>query len=157
MSKTIEERFFSNIIKTSNGCWERPGFKDKDGYGFIRENGSPGKNIRTHRFSYKLHKGVLVLHSCDNAGCCNPEHLFLGSQYENMRDMIFKGRRADTSGENNANAILTYEQVASIRSEYENNYYRGIQRDLSIKYDISQDRISRIVNYKHWAGMGKLP
>lgn len=90
-------RFFSRTNKGSNrlGCWEWIGTITNEGYGVF---GAEGGFSSAHRFSWKIHygdipDGLLVLHKCDNRRCVNPEHLFLGTQSDNMRDKIAKGRR----------------------------------------------------------------
>ena len=84
-----------NIKVSSNGCWEWQAGKDKDGYGKVKRF---GKTIRTHRLFYEYYvepipEGLLALHHCDNPGCCNPEHLYLGTQLDNEHDKDSRGRR----------------------------------------------------------------
>lgn len=79
-------------------CWEWIGSKDVYGYGRIYR--AP-RTIKAHRLSYQLFKGPLdhrlfILHSCDNPGCVNPEHLRLGTQKDNVTDMIKRGRNTRT-------------------------------------------------------------
>jgi hypothetical protein len=97
----ILERFRKKyIVNPDTGCWNWIGSKVPPlGYGqFYVE----GKLTRAHRFSYKTFVGdpglFYVLHSCDNAPCVNPEHLFLGTQQDNMTDKRLKGRQP--KGEN---------------------------------------------------------
>src|SRR6266705_2781153 len=77
------------------GCWEWTGCRHKDGYGLLRLN---GKTRKAHRVSAHLFMGldlnseVQVMHRCDNPSCFNPEHLFLGTQLDNMKDCYSKGR-----------------------------------------------------------------
>ena len=85
--------FWKKVDKSSvNNCWIWTGLKDNDGYGWFRLNGMK----RTHRLSVELDgrdpTGMYVLHTCDNPSCVNPEHLYVGTQKENVRDMIIRGR-----------------------------------------------------------------
>lgn len=92
------ERFWNKVEKT-NTCWNWQGGKDRDGYGHIRVE---GKLWQTHRFSSLLDDkdpaGYVVLHSCDNPSCVNPQHLKLGTQADNVKDMIIKGRYVKPQG-----------------------------------------------------------
>ena len=88
------ERFAKNYRITATGCWFWTGDRDSGGYGRIRSN---GKQHMAHRFSYELHKGPVlddlsVCHTCDTPSCVNPDHLFLGTQSDNARDMMRKKR-----------------------------------------------------------------
>ena len=90
----------NRVVKTTCGCWEWQGVLDKDGYGKAKRY---GKTIRAHRLFYEefvsnIPHGMLVLHNCDNPKCCNPEHLFIGTQLDNERDKDAKGRRRNGYG-----------------------------------------------------------
>jgi len=73
----------------NNSCWEWQGYRKPNGYGFYAGQ-------YTHRLAYKLFIGDIgdmnVCHTCDNPSCCNPEHLFLGTQSDNANDMVAKKR-----------------------------------------------------------------
>ena len=93
---TPENRFFLKVLpKNENGCMLWIGAIKKNGYGFFSVN---RKNIHVHRYSYEYHNkikipvGECVLHKCDIRNCVSPEHLFLGSQKDNIKDMIDKKR-----------------------------------------------------------------
>lgn len=91
--RPVQPRFESKF-KKSEGCWNWEGGL-VCGYGQFAPR--HGKNVRAHRFSYELYRGEIptgmcVLHRCDNPRCVNPGHLFLGTNLDNTRDMIEKGR-----------------------------------------------------------------
>jgi hypothetical protein len=103
------------------------------------------------RVSYGLHKGPIpkgkvVRHKCDNPACVNPAHLELGTQRENVRDMIDRGRgnwRAP-KGEERHNAILTEDRVRYIRASNE----RGI--DLAERFGVKPTTVAAIRKRRLW-------
>jgi hypothetical protein len=102
-----------------------------------------------HRVAISLTDGdwesqLDVLHSCDNPICCNAKHLWRGTHYDNMRDMIDKGRKTPAFGEANGSAKLTEQDVAAIRASKK----RGI--DLAAEYEISPTNISDIRKRRIW-------
>lgn len=91
------ERFWNKVDK-SGDCWLWTASKTHQGYGYFRFD---GKMCKAHRMAWLLVNGeipneMLVCHSCDNPSCVNPEHLWLGTNQENMDDMNKKGRHALT-------------------------------------------------------------
>lgn len=115
MEKKIE-RFFKRIVKT-DGCWLWSGAKYGDGYGRYKIDDEE----RAHRVSYVLHNGKIpfgmyVLHKCDNRECTNPDHLFLGTQEQNIKDMIEK-KRDNFSGD--GSKTISEDEKVLIASEYE--------------------------------------
>ncbi len=95
--KPFEERFWSHVDRGSEDeCWCWTGATMGKGYGVLKR---PGErlNISAHRAAFELTRGTIsdglhVLHHCDNPPCCNPKHLFLGTNGDNVADMIAKGR-----------------------------------------------------------------
>lgn len=114
-------RFWSKVRKTKK-CWIWTGAKILSGYGRF---GIKNKAYYSHRISWSLvngtiPKGFQILHKCDNPSCVNPNHLFIGTQKDNMLDMMKKGRKAKIklTGEINPKAVLTEKQVKEIRRKY---------------------------------------
>lgn len=156
------DNFLSKIkVDESTGCWEWQAGKFSDGYGCFSIN---RKSFRAHRVSWKIAnkckipKSLLVCHTCDNRSCVNPQHLFLGSSLDNVRDMIQKGRRPDpkTMHQNRLTAFgtrhgmnrLSEKQVLDIRKRYEEDVVS--QRMLAEKFNVSKQLIGRIVRREIW-------
>lgn len=146
MMETVMERFEAKIDK-STGCWEWKASKDKDGYGRFRFSGRSQKASRVAWMLYvgEIPSGMLVCHHCDNPGCVNPAHLFLGTDAANTRDKYDKGR--GVTGEKNGRAKLTVEQVIEIRSKYATGEH---QRSLAAQYGVAYQHISLIVRRVNW-------
>lgn len=95
------KRLLKSIEVDENNCWNWKLYKTKSGYGTTNYRKKVGQ--RAHRVSWLVNRGEIpndyyVLHKCDNPACINPEHLFLGTHTENMKDMKEKGRAC--KGEN---------------------------------------------------------
>lgn len=89
-----ELRFAAAVVVSDSGCWLWTGCVNGTGYGTICVH---GKRTLAHRFSFEMHRWVIpegksILHTCDVRRCVNPEHLFLGTQKENLLDAQKKGR-----------------------------------------------------------------
>lgn len=144
------ERLFSKVAFGSCECWFWTGFICRLGYGIFHCLGE----TRAHRVAYKLFKGDIpkgmkVMHSCDTRNCVNPDHLSIGTQADNVRDMIAKGRggNGDVRGEKNPMARATPEMVRQIRD--------GVAKgDTQAKYarlfGLSRMAVSRIARGESW-------
>lgn len=153
----IRKRFFKKVRKT-NDCWIWIGAHTPRGYGQMCVN---YRNIRATRISLLLHgitvdKDRIVCHRCDTPSCVRPDHLFVGTASDNMRDMVAKGRmpmhlrKGNTlyRGEKNPSARLTAEQVKEIRDRYAN---QDISQDaLAKRYGVSPNCISRVIQRTTW-------
>ena len=91
----VRKRFYSNIESTPTGCWEWTRTRLPKGYGLFRVLGQK----YAHRVSFMIHKMPVpnfnklhVLHKCDNPPCVNPDHLMVGTNLDNVRDCVAKGR-----------------------------------------------------------------
>lgn len=120
------------------------------GYGAFFMNGC---NSGAHRISWKITNGeipdgLFVLHKCDNRLCVNPSHLFLGTQQDNIDDMILKERIISPLGEDNGQHKLNDRQVIEIRQAYENGDFNT--NKMAYKYGVSGTLIRLIVRRKIW-------
>jgi len=135
--------------KSEDGCWLWTGIKDDDGYGRITVN---RKTWGVHRFSYthavgSIPNGLCVCHHCDNRACFRPDHLFVGTQADNMADMRAKGRGYDSSGSRNGRAIVDIAAAKKIQELYASGASQFVIAD---RFGVSQATVSAIVNGKHW-------
>jgi len=162
-------RFWSKVDK-GNGpddCWIWQAGTNPKGYGNFRLC-SPRRKEGAHRIAYKLRygeipEGMCVCHRCDTPRCCNPAHLFIGTQADNAQDRAAKGRGWKPSGERSIAhlhpevvlrgeahpmAKLTVAEVRAIRA----GYYLGHQTQAAIAktYGVSRSLIGVIVRGEIW-------
>jgi hypothetical protein len=162
----ITARFWSRV-KKSSGCWLWQGSRTEDGYGRLW---GVDREARAHRLSYELHVGEIpaglrVLHRCDTPACVRPDHLFLGTDADNIADMHAKGRanlparsgprhwmrlhperiaRGSTMGRSN----ITEAMVSELRARHAAG---GVtQRALAAQFGIGPKNLSLILKRKTW-------
>ena len=152
--KSLRENFESKYTLVESGCWEWSGHLDGYGYGsftFWTPQEKTYKHYRSHRFSYETYNNInltadqLVCHSCDNRGCVNPEHLFLGTPDDNAKDMVQKGR--SMMGERNNKVKLKEADVVSIRAAHKDGVRTGVLAD---RYSVHRTTIQRINREATW-------
>lgn len=151
-------RFWEKVdIAGDNDCWEWMACKMGNGYGKIRW---PKRLIGAHRVSWMIANnkdipnGMCVLHRCDNPGCMNPNHLFLGTHADNMQDAFDKGRNTNV-GENGPNSKLTHKQVVIIKkaiaeTKIKYGHKTSFCKCWANKFNVRWENIRAIVNNKSW-------
>ena len=150
-------RFWAKVDQRgTEDCWPWTGSCDAKGYGSFWNRGG---TTRAHRLCWDITNGPAgsrhVLHRCDNPRCCNPRHLWLGSNQDNVDDKMSKGRhgwRLDSRpilrGEANPRAKLTRAAVAQIREMYELG--GPSQRALARRFGVSQRCILFVLRGETW-------
>ena len=143
-------------IKSEKECWEWIGAFRPNGYGIFK---TKDKNHSSHRLSYELVNGLIsdnnmkVCHKCDNRKCVNPNHLFLGTQSDNMKDCYNKGRMFIPIGDrfekgNIPPNTLIANEIASVIYNIINNRRNNKEKlnlkDLAIQYNIPYTAIRDI-------------
>lgn len=103
-----EIRFWSKVKKDNSGCWYW------NGHRAVRSVlNVGGRNVYCSRFAYESHfktkipKGLMACHACDNLGCVNPNHIFIGTQTDNMQDCLKKGRFNNSSHASHGEKIIS--------------------------------------------------
>lgn len=160
------ESFWSRVDRAggANACWAWMKGRNGDGYGQVT---FAYRNFLAHRIAHGLTYGPpppdkpLVLHSCDNPGCCNPAHLFLGTHADNTADKTAKGRQATGDrhgsrlhpesrayGARHGRAKLTETDIPAIRAALARREgYRSIAR----RFGVSHPAIRNVENGKAWS------
>lgn len=148
------ERFWSRIDRSAgwDACWPWTAALSKAGYGQIRIN---GVTLYSHRLAFELYGGAIlknqvVCHRCDSPSCCNPLHLFVGTQGDNMKDCSSKGRARGKvfHGEDHPQSVLTESRVREARQKYSTGDWtvRGLARE----YDVNSGTMSLVLSRKTW-------
>lgn len=144
------QRFDGYLDKAAGlfGCWTYTGDLFEDGYGKFW---MAGKSRRANRVALEfslgraLGPGMQAMHWCDNPPCCNPAHLFEGTNADNVGDRHAKGR--DARGESNGNARLTREQVEAIRQRVAGGETRQL---VALDVGVAWSTVDGIVAGRYW-------
>lgn len=140
--KVKPQNFWTKVSVSENGCWQWTGCRFATGYAQFH-------NKRAHRVSWVLERGripdgLFVLHHCDNKLCVRPDHLFLGTQLDNIKDMFSKGRENKAKGENHGHAKLSESLVKGIRASC------GTHQEIANRHNVSRSTISLIKSGARW-------
>ena len=143
------ERVEAQTVINEKGCHVFTGSKDECGYGRIHQG---KKLVRLHRAMYeKVHgyipQGMVIMHSCDNPACINPEHLSADYQSENVKDMYSKGREFRPSGSKHGMAKIQEADVVKIKQRLsDGDTCVSIAKD----YGVSEGTIRNIKKGRNW-------
>lgn len=149
--KSLQERFEEKFIPEPNsGCWLWTASYKITGYGQFHYKGKPRN---AHRVSYEIYcepvpDNLFVCHKCDNRLCVNPDHLFLGTNQDNVDDMVSKGR--NLKGETQNNTKLTEAQVWEIVND------KRPQKNICEEYCITRQTVYNIKTGRKWNWMTDL-
>lgn len=145
--KDIKAHFESKFLPVPfTGCWIWGAGRAGCGYGQFQFK---GRQIGAHRASWILYRGEIpagafVLHKCDVRCCVNPDHLFLGSNKDNVKDMISKGRQVVLRGEKHGCASISEKQAREILADTRRNYL------LAAAFGLGTSQISKIKKGRQW-------
>lgn len=149
----LKVRFWAKVDKRGpDECWEwTAGTQNEYGKFYLK-----GRHVPAHRVSYELVKGPLpapdarkkthALHKCDNSLCVNPNHIFVGTHLDNMRDKVKKGRHV--RGEKHPNSKLTRDDVIKMRNLRKNKRLK--YKDIARKFGISPGHACHVINGTCW-------
>lgn len=152
MSEAKQDAFEARFIPEPNsGCWLWFGMEQQGRrYGLFCWK---QKTVKAHRAAWSIYRGDIpdglhVLHRCDNPPCVNPDHLFLGTHQDNMRDCSEKGRATGPRGETARHAKLTAAKVIEMRRLHERN---GVSvQDLVVRFGVHKATVHKILKGNLW-------
>ena len=156
----LARRFWARVDRSGgpDACWPWTGGRTRSDYGCF-SRGRRGTHVRSHRFALELalgrpiRPGMGSCHTCDNPPCCNPAHLFEGTQRDNLQDASAKGRTALqrrpelARGERNSQAKLTTERVIDLRAAARHQPMRDVAR----QFGLSLSQTYRVASGDKWA------
>lgn len=136
-----------NIKKDENGCWKWQRFINEKGYGIFSYK---NKRQRAHRTSYEIFvgeipNGMFVCHKCDVRDCVNPRHLFLGTAFDNNKDMEKKGRHV--RGESHPLSKITAKEVMAMRIMH---FTGASTKEVSLAFGKRKTWVGSILRMERW-------
>jgi predicted XRE-type DNA-binding protein len=159
MRQDIYQRFMSKVSpEPMSGCWLWTGAVNRIGYGMfhLKHDKKTNKSYAAlaHRFSFEFHTGkdlgeLYALHKCDNPACVNPDHIYAGTQADNVADMDAKGRRINRPlcGSKHSNSKLKEDDILHIKTLRN----MGLkQKEIGNIFGVSQVQIGNILRGKQW-------
>lgn len=149
LSEVDEIRFWEKVDKRGpDDCWEWNACRTCDGYGqFYIDR----RAFYAHRVTFVVTNGdtkLQVCHTCNNPSCCNPKHLYAGTQRDNMSQCVIDDRHEPSRGENSGNAKLTESDVREIRMLRTEG---RLLREIADEFGISDSHVSHLYSGRRWA------
>jgi hypothetical protein len=153
--RSSPEAFWARV-PPGDGCRIWPGRRNASGYGPVSWM---GRDVLAHRLAYALAKGPIpagrvVMHTCDNPPCCNPDHLELGSIDDNIRDMLRKHRHrpGGVSGLANHKSKLSPPLVCELRAAW----HAGESiKSIARRTGLAVGTVHPMLHGKTWAHVGQ--
>lgn len=153
----LKVRFLRGIkINSQTGCWEWQKFRNRKNYGCMGIRLKGRSTVRmTHRIAWMIYKGEIpeglqVCHHCDNPPCCNPDHLFIGTNRDNVLDCQRKGRANTLYGAKHGMSKLKDQDIIVICQLYALGFRQPV---IATHFGIDQTNVSMIVQGKTWKHM----
>lgn len=146
----LDYALFWSKVEITEACWEWQAGKFQNGRGSFKWR---GRNVQAYRIAWQmfngreLRPGEYVLHHCDNPGCVRPDHLFTGTDLDNVRDKIAKGRERSARGDEHYQAKLTAETVQEIRRRFKAGERNS---DLAKEFGVTRATICDLIYRRTW-------
>lgn len=153
-ARPVSERFFEKVEPvTESGCWLWTASTNRSGYGQFMIKPRP---YLAHRVSWSLLRGSIpegmhVLHKCDTPACVNPDHLFLGTDADNVKDMYAKGRQGlgnRLCGERHGMAKIPVDVVKAVFLADS-----GTQKQIAERFGITESSVNAIRSGRQWSSV----
>jgi len=150
-TRDLKERIVRNMHQDhTRGCWNWTGGLSRTGYALMSD--AEHGDQRAARVAYRafhgaIPRGFYVLHACDNRACVNPDHLYVGTQQDNMNDAVARGHRNRPVGDHSPTAKLTRTKVSAIRQRHLEGERAVL---LALEYQVDRSTIHAVVSGRTW-------